>query len=104
MVEEATQAFGPLPDVHGNGRLAVAMAERPSSVHDPGAHSHGELEPASTGASGAAMQPGRPVVMRFRRRPKPTGLVVLLGAAIGLFLVTWWPVLDGHRVLLGGDI
>jgi hypothetical protein len=80
------------------------MAERPSSVHDPGAHSHGELEPASTGASGAAMQPGRPVVMRFRRRPKPTGLVVLLGAAIGLFLVTWWPVLDGHRVLLGGDI
>ncbi len=46
---------------------------------------------------------GRPAVTLFRRRPASTGLVLLLGAVVALFLATWWPVLDGHQVLLGGD-
>ncbi|HZU17377.1 MAG TPA: YfhO family protein [Candidatus Dormibacteraeota bacterium] len=42
-------------------------------------------------------------VTSFRPHRVPTGLWLLLAASAALFLVTWWPVLDGHRVLLGGD-
>ncbi len=60
--------------------------------------------PAGRGEEpGPPAQPERPTVMLVRRRPSPSGLPLLLGAVLALFLATWWPVLDGQRVLLGGD-